>query len=30
MARTVYVQFRCTNPDWDRTAAEQKDVHVFS
>ena len=27
--RTVYVQFRCTDPDWDGTATEQAYVHLF-
>ena len=30
MARIVYVQFRGTDPDWDGTAAEQTDIHLFS
>ena len=30
MSRFVYVQFSCTDPDWDGTVTEQTDNHLFS
>ena len=29
-ARILYVQFWCTDPDWDRTSTEQTDMHLLS
>ena len=29
MARIVYVQLWCTDPDWDETSTEQTDIYYF-
>ena len=28
MPRILYVQFWCTDPDWDGTTTEQTDIHL--